>query len=176
MHDRHRAVRHVLPVAVVTMVCLALSSCSLGSGFEGSVTTTCTTVPGPAQAIGCHSPTTPNQNGPTVHVTVENFHILLPATIPTGRVTFVVYGRGPTLHEFNIARSSLRPRQLPIALDDKVNDLHDTADFVFLGQVEDIDIGVTASLTVNITPGHYVFYCNMDGHYMAGMSAQAAAL
>ena len=108
-------------------------------------------------------------------VVVKNFHILLPPVIPTGRVTFVVTGRGATLHEFNIARSSLQPKHLPLALDYKVADSKDTPQFTWLGQVEDIDIGVTASLTVNITPGHYVFYCNMSGHYMAGMSAQATA-
>jgi uncharacterized cupredoxin-like copper-binding protein len=157
------------------LFCLPLAACSVQGSAAGS-TTTCTTAPGPAQAIGCHAPSTPNENGATVKVTVKNFHITVPAVIPTGRVTFVVYGQGATLHELNVARSSLAPRDLPIALDDRVDDTHNTSDFTWLGQVEDIDIGVTASLTVTITPGHYDFYCNMDGHYMAGMSAQAIAL
>jgi hypothetical protein len=174
MRHPRTAVWQRLTIVALALCGLTLTACSVG-GTTGASLTPCTTAPGPAQAVGCHAPSTPGASGPTVHVIVENFHILVPAIIPTGRVTFVAYGRGPTLHEFNVARSSLAPRDLPIALDDRVDDTHNTADFTWLGQVEDIDIGVTASLTVDITPGHYVFYCNMDGHYMAGMSAQATA-
>jgi len=115
--------------------------------------------------------------GPTtrVDVVVKNFHIELPATIPTGKVVFVVHGQGPTLHEFNVARSDLTPGHLPLADDDTVDDTHNTDQFYWLGQVEGIDVGMTKTFTATITPGHYVFYCNMDGHYMAGMSAQATA-
>ncbi len=105
---------------MVTVFCVALSACSVDGASGGSVTP-CTTVPGPAQAIGCHAPSTPDASGPVVHVVVENFHVLVPAVIPTGRVTFVAYGRGPTLHEFNVARSSLGPWDLPLALDDRVD-------------------------------------------------------
>lgn len=111
--------------------------------------------------------------GQEVQVTVRNFKIEIPATIPTGKVTFVVDGAGPTLHEFNVARSDLSPRSLPLASDDTVDDTKNTDHFTWIGQVEGIDIGDTKTFTTNITPGHYVFYCNMDGHYMAGMSAQA---
>ena len=175
VHHRPPVVPMLVPVMAIAMLCLPLAACSVESSSNGD-TTTCTTAPGPGQAIGCHAPTTPDGGGPTVHVTVKNFHIMVPSIIPTGRVTFVVYGQGATLHEFNVARSSLAPRDLPIAQDDRVDDSHNTSSFTWLGQVEDIDIGVTASLTVTIIPGHYDFYCNMDGHYMAGMSAQATAL
>jgi hypothetical protein len=114
--------------------------------------------------------------GAIVDVTVKNFAIQLPSVIPTGRVTFRVHGDGPTLHEFNVARSDLGPRDLPLAEDDTVNDGQNTSRFFWVGQVEGIDIGMTKTFTTNITAGHYDFYCNMDGHYMAGMSAQAEAI
>jgi uncharacterized cupredoxin-like copper-binding protein len=27
----------------------------------------------------------------------------------------------------------------------------------------------TASLTLDLGPGHYVFFCNLEGHYLGGM-------
>ena len=113
--------------------------------------------------------------GQIVDVTVKNFRILLPGVIPTGAVTFRVHGKGPTLHEFNVARSTLAPNSLPLAADDTADDTKNTPKFTFIAQVEGIDVGMTKDLTTNITPGHYDFYCNMDGHYMAHMTAQAVA-
>jgi hypothetical protein len=113
--------------------------------------------------------------GQIVDVTVENFKILLPSVIPTGAVTFRVHGKGPTLHEFNVARSTLGPNSLPLAADDTADDTKNTPAFTFIAQVEGIDVGMTKDLTTDITPGHYDFYCNMDGHYMAHMTAQAVA-
>jgi uncharacterized cupredoxin-like copper-binding protein len=113
--------------------------------------------------------------GQPVQVTLRNFKIEVPAVIPTGAVTFVVHGAGPTLHEFNVARSDLSPKHLPLADDDTVDDTKNTPHFTWIAQVEGIDVGDTKTLTTNIAPGHYVFYCNMDGHYMADMSAEATA-
>jgi uncharacterized cupredoxin-like copper-binding protein len=74
------------------------------------------------------------------------------------------------MHELNIARTDMSSKALPLAADGIIDDQNPHAGFEHLAEAEGIDIGQHASLTVNLTPGHYVLYCNMEGHYMAGMS------
>jgi len=38
-----------------------------------------------------------------------------------------------------------------------------------LGQISEIDPNKSASMTLELKPGKYVLYCNLPGHYMAGM-------
>jgi len=38
-----------------------------------------------------------------------------------------------------------------------------------LGEVSELDPGATGALTVTLTPGTYVLFCNLPGHYMMGM-------
>jgi uncharacterized cupredoxin-like copper-binding protein len=114
--------------------------------------------------------------GTRVDVTVRDFRIDTPATVPSGTVTFVVHGTGPMLHEFNVAWTDLGAKDLPLANDDTVADKTDTPHFKHLGEVEGIEMGSTKTLTVQLDPGkQYVFYCNMEGHYMAGMTQEVTA-
>jgi hypothetical protein len=50
-----------------------------------------------------------------VPVTERNFAIDLPSQIRAGRTTFVITGAGPSMHEFNVARTDLDPAKLPLA-------------------------------------------------------------
>ena len=38
-----------------------------------------------------------------------------------------------------------------------------------IGENSQIDAGTTGTLAVNLPPGRYVFFCNLEGHYMGGM-------
>lgn len=38
-----------------------------------------------------------------------------------------------------------------------------------LGEVAELDPGQTGALTVDLTPGDYVLYCNIPGHFVGGM-------
>ncbi len=73
---------------------------------------------------GCSGST--HSAGPEVDVTVRDFKIEVPATIPTGNVTFVIHGAGPTLHEFNVARTDVQDLRTMRADDDSLNDAPDT--------------------------------------------------
>lgn len=109
--------------------------------------------------------------GSRVDMTVRDFKIDGPDTVPAGTVTFVVHGDGPMMHEFNVAWTDLGAKDLPLTSGDLVADTEDTPHFVHLGEVEGIEMDATKSLTVNLEAGKtYVLYCNMEGHYMAGMT------
>ncbi|MGZ6546318.1 MAG: sulfocyanin-like copper-binding protein [Actinomycetota bacterium] len=86
--------------------------------------------------------------------------------MPAGNVRFDVYNQGPATHEFVVVRTNLRASRLPIASDGlTVNE--EALDAV--GQISQIDIWSTETLDLDLTPGRYVFFCNVEGHYMGGM-------
>ena len=111
-----------------------------------------------------------------VEVTLENFKIDVPAQIHAGLTRFMVTGVGPTMHEFNVVRTRAGRKDLPVGNDHLVDDQNPHPDFDHLGEVEGIDIGQHKSLTISLPPGHYVLYCNMDGHYAFGMNADLTVL
>jgi hypothetical protein len=106
------------------------------------------------------------------HISLRNFHIDVAGTLPAGLTDLAIYSTGPTMHELNIAKTDLGPGDLPLAADETIDDQNPHAGFTHLAEAEGIDIGQHASLTVNLTPGHYVLYCNMEGHYKAGMATE----
>ena len=107
-----------------------------------------------------------------VGVDEKNFQIDLPTTLHPGRTTFVINGVGPSMHEFNVARTDLDPKDLPLADDGTVDDQNPHDNFVHVAEAEGIDIGTRKTLSVDLSPGTYVVYCNMDGHYQSGMATR----
>ena len=111
------------------------------------------------------------QPGAKASIRLKNFEIDVPQTLPAGLTTFDISSTGPTMHELNIAKTDMSSAKLPLAAEGIVDDTNPHAGFEHLGEAEGIDIGDHDGLTVNLTPGHYSLYCNMEGHYMAGMHA-----
>ncbi len=121
---------------------------------------------------GCSSRPRTEAVDAVVPVDLANFKITLPTHVRAGVIKFALTGVGPTMHEFNIARTDAESSALVLAADGTVSDQIEHAGFEHIGEREGIDIGAHASLTVRLYPGHYVLYCNMYGHYQAGMHAE----
>jgi uncharacterized cupredoxin-like copper-binding protein len=124
-------------------------------------------------AAGCGSGQ-PQSNATPVAVKVTNFAIAAPATLRSGRTTFVIDGLGPTMHEVIVARTDLAADALPLDAAGNVDSETARPDFTFVAEAEGIDIGARHRLTVTLNPGTYALYCNMDGHYQAGMATRVA--
>jgi uncharacterized cupredoxin-like copper-binding protein len=105
--------------------------------------------------------------GPVIAVTLRDFSIhASTATVQAGHVLFDVENQGPASHEFIVVRTNLPAGRLPISSDGlTVNE--DALDGV--GQISHILIGDTETLDLNLVPGRYVFFCNVEGHYLGGM-------
>ena len=119
--------------------------------------------------------TTAGGEGTDVDVTVQEFSVN-PKTdsAEAGEVTFNVENIGPDdVHEFVVLKTDLDPDALPTVADGSV----DEAGEEVIGEIEDIPVGETQSLTVDLDPGSYVLICNIydeaeqEAHYQEGMRA-----
>jgi uncharacterized cupredoxin-like copper-binding protein len=111
----------------------------------------------------------------TVNVTLQEFSV---ATDPTsgdaGEVTFEATNDGPDdVHEFVVFRTDLSPTDLPT---DENGAVVETGEGVeLIGEIEDIPVGETKTVTLELAAGNYVFICNIwdeeeqEAHYQEGM-------
>lgn len=106
----------------------------------------------------------------TVAADEKEFSIGLDKTsMPAGNVNFSIKNSGTVVHEFVVIDTDLAADQLP-QTGDEVDEDADTLTPV--DEVEDIAVGATESLSVDLPAGHYVVICNVSGHYAAGMHTE----
>jgi uncharacterized cupredoxin-like copper-binding protein len=103
-----------------------------------------------------------------IHVSERDFHISAPSTVSTGNLLLRVRNEGPDSHEFIIVRMT---DSLPLRADGlTVNE--ETLQPNTVGLLEPGETGALRDLRLHLTPGTYQFFCNMAGHYMAGMHSE----
>lgn len=111
--------------------------------------------------VGCSSGTA----GP-VTAELKEFSINLGRTSASaGQVTFNVSNKGTIVHEFVVIDTDTSAASLPLAADGTVSE----EGLTVVDEIEDIAIGATPALNVDLAAGHYVIICNISGHYAAGM-------
>jgi uncharacterized cupredoxin-like copper-binding protein len=122
-----------------------------------------------AFATGCGSAHTDAGAGRPVVVTERDFRISAPKTVAAGDIVLRDKNRGPDEHELIVARvtgSHLPLRSDGLTLDEEVLQRDEA------GSLEPGAPGSERELKVKLTPGRYVFFCNMAGHYKGGMHAE----
>ncbi|HEX2075056.1 MAG TPA: plastocyanin/azurin family copper-binding protein [Geodermatophilus sp.] len=125
-----------------------LSACGGGDGEEGGGTPAATQTTEPtATETGGAAPTTDAGEGQTVAVTEGDFFIEMPeTTLAAGSYTFEVTNGGQATHDLVVERDG--------------NDVAATERFA---------PGGSGTLTVDLQPGEYVFYCSVGNHRAMGM-------
>ena len=122
----------------------------------------------------CTSGGTPTP--PTVNVTVQEWAVLPAATsAAAGRITFTVKNVGPDdVHEFVVIKTDLDAYALPT---DGTGAAEEGASGTeVMGEIEDIAVGSTENLTLELAAGHYAIICNVytaaenESHYKLGMA------
>ena len=87
--------------------------------------------------------------------------------VPVGEVTFqVVNDSKDMIHEMVLTPIADAATLMPYDADLQRVDEDAAGD---LGEVADLDTGQSGALTLTLTPGTYILYCNIPGHYAAGM-------
>jgi uncharacterized cupredoxin-like copper-binding protein len=85
-------------------------------------------------------------------------------SVKAGKIKIGVRNLGTMEHSFVVLKTDLAPDKLPVdgasakaKEDGKV------------GEIPSIPVGKSAAVTLDLTPGKYVFICNIAGHYQLGM-------
>jgi uncharacterized cupredoxin-like copper-binding protein len=113
--------------------------------------------------------------GTTVEVKLQEWSVLpTPDTAAAGSLTFDVTNDGPEdTHEFVVLKTDLDPGALPTEANGSVSEAGEGIEVV--DEIEDIPVGETQQLTVDLDAGKYVLLCNIydeaeqEAHYMMGM-------
>lgn len=89
------------------------------------------------------------------------------ASVAAGKVTFNVANASADIqHEMLISPITGPDVTLPFVAAENRVDEEASGD---LGEVSELDPGKSGALTLDLKPGLYVLYCNIPGHFMAGM-------
>ena len=119
--------------------------------------------------------TTGAGGGTEVDVTLQEFSVI-PETdsADAGEITFKVENVGPDdVHEFVIFKTDLEPDALPTVADGSVDETGEGLELI--DEIEDIPVGETQTVTVDLEAGSYVLICNIfdeaenEAHYQEGM-------
>jgi Sulfocyanin (SoxE) domain len=106
-----------------------------------------------------------------VSVLLDDFHVhRTTATAASGMVRFQLVNNGPSTHEFIVVRTDRAPAHLPLQRDGLTVD-EEGPGVDHVDEAEGLDLGDRRTLTLDLGPGHYVLFCNMEGHYLGGMYA-----
>jgi len=94
----------------------------------------------------------------TVYVQLGDFWVApAVASVRAGKVTFVASNVGSVPHELMVER-------MPIRFDAPMQPNEDAAQ----GMIDDIDPGKSGRMSLRLTPGTYMLFCNLPGHFAAG--------
>ena len=102
-----------------------------------------------------------NMSSGTMGITLDQ------TTVPAGKVTFdVTNDSKDIIHEMMVSPVTQGEDALPYIKDENRVDEEAAG---HLGEVSELDPSKGGSLTVELTPGDYIVYCNIPGHFVDGM-------
>jgi uncharacterized cupredoxin-like copper-binding protein len=100
-------------------------------------------------------------------ISLYEWKVIAATTLSAGKNTFTISNFGTIQHELLIFKSKLPLSAYP---KDKSGDIvEDGHGITLLSDGENVDPTGSQVRTVTLTPGTYVFMCNIPGHFKAGM-------
>jgi len=93
------------------------------------------------------------------------------ATAKAGPATIEAPNEGKMEHELVLFKSEMDPAKLPTDANGEVDEekLDESSEAEEIGEIADVEPGDTKSEEFDLTPGKYVMFCNLPGHYAQGM-------
>jgi uncharacterized cupredoxin-like copper-binding protein len=93
------------------------------------------------------------------------------ATAKAGLTTIEAPNEGAMEHELVLFKTNMNPAKLPTEANGDVDEekLDESKAADEAGEIADVEPGETKSEEFNLTPGKYVMFCNIPGHYAQGM-------
>jgi uncharacterized cupredoxin-like copper-binding protein len=91
------------------------------------------------------------------------------ATAKAGKTTIEAPNEGAVEHELVVFKTDMNPAKLPTEANGEVEEEKMDKVAESAGEIPDVEAGETKSEEFDLTPGKYVIFCNLPGHYAAGM-------
>ncbi len=103
----------------------------------------------------------------TQTISLSEWKVAVASTMKAGPTSFTITNMGTTPHELLVFKSDLDPSAYPT---DAAGDIKETgAGVILVSDGENIELGGSQPRTVDLSPGKYVFVCNIPGHFKQGM-------
>jgi uncharacterized cupredoxin-like copper-binding protein len=116
---------------------------------------------------GCGSAAHVGTTGTLIGISERDFHISAStARVAAGDVTLRIHNGGPDQHELIVVpqgRHTLPMRSDGFTVNEEAIQNSEP------GSITPQRPGGTENLQLHLTPGRYLLFCNMEGHYMGGM-------
>ena len=99
---------------------------------------------------------------------LAEWHVAVPPVIKAGTVNLETANFGTIQHELLVFKSDLAASAYPVDKDGNI--IEDGPGITLVSDGDNIEPGKTQTRTVDLTqPGTYLFVCNIEGHFKAGM-------
>lgn len=147
-------------VALSAVAAVLVAGCGSDSG-----TTTTTENESAAAATGGGG-----AGGPTLSIKMGEFFFGPKNTAAhAGPTTIEAPNEGAVEHELVVFKTNMDPAKLPTEASGEVNEEKMDKIAESAGEIPDVEAGETKSAQFELTPGRYVIFCNLPGHYASGM-------
>jgi uncharacterized cupredoxin-like copper-binding protein len=100
-------------------------------------------------------------------ISLYEWKVIAPVTLKAGTTTFTISNFGTIPHELLIFKSPLAANKYPV--DAKGDIKEEGAGVDLLSDGDNIDPSGSQVRSVDLTPGTYLFVCNIPGHFKSGM-------
>jgi uncharacterized cupredoxin-like copper-binding protein len=91
------------------------------------------------------------------------------ATAEAGTVTISAPNNGALEHELILAKTNADPADLPTTASGDADEEKLEKEDAGAGEIPEVAPGESGEADFDLSPGHYVMYCNVPGHYAEGM-------
>jgi hypothetical protein len=115
---------------------------------------------------GCARDANGDHKATILRITEQDFRIKAPHVVRAGEIELRSRNRGPDDHELIVVRHG--EGRLPMRSDGITID-EDALQRQKVGALEPFAPGTVDVLHVELTPGRYILFCNMAGHFLGGM-------
>jgi uncharacterized cupredoxin-like copper-binding protein len=121
----------------------------------------------PSSAPTATAAATSQPTGANPTIVLSEWKVAVASTLKAGKVTFTITNTGTVPHELLVFKSDLDEAADPT---DSAGDIvEDGPGINLLSDGDNIDPGGSQTRTVDLTPGKYLFVCNIPGHFKSGM-------
>lgn len=148
----------LLPLALLALAAILVAGC----GGDDNTTTATTEAETAAGGGGGAAATLTIKMG-DFYFEPEN------ATAQAGATTIEAPNEGSVEHELVLFKTNMNPAKLPTEANGEVDEEKLDEEALEIGEIADVEAGETGSGKFRLTPGKYVMFCNLPGHYAQGM-------